>query len=185
MIWLVLGVAIWSVVHLFPAVAQGTRNRLVEAIGAGPYKGVFTLLIAASIALIVVGWMVSDSRAVYDPPAWGSGATKALVLVALILFVSSGMKTNIKRVVRHPQLTGVLVWAVAHLLANGDSHGLIVFGGLGLWTIVEMAALNRRNGAWQRPGPQSIRRELLVIAAGVVAYAVILLLHPFAFGVTP
>ncbi len=185
MIWLVLGVAIWSSVHLFPALARGTRNRLVESIGEGPYKGVFTLLIVGSIALIVVGWMVSDLRAVYDPPAWGSGVTKALVLVALILFISSGMKTNIKRVVRHPQLTGVLVWAAAHLLANGDSRALIVFGGLGLWTIVEMAALNRRDAAWKRPGPQSIRRELLLIGTGVVAYGAILLLHPFAFGVTP
>ena len=185
MIWLGLGVVIWSATHLFPAVAQRPRTGIVKAIGEGPYKGAFSLLIVGSIALIVVGWIVSDSRAVYDPPGWGSNAAKALVLVALILFISAGLKSNIKRVVRHPQLVGVLVWAVAHLLANGDRHALIVFGGLGLWAIIEMGALNQRDGEWQRPGPQAIRRDALLVAASVVAYALILLLHPFAFGVTP
>ncbi len=185
MIWLILGVVIWSALHLFPAVAQGARSRVVKAMGEGPYKGLFALLLVASIALIVVGWIISDSRAVYDPPGWGSGAAKALVLVALVLFVSTVTKTNIKGLVRHPQLSGVLVWAIAHLLANGDSHGLIVFGGMGLWAIVEMAAVSRRDGPWQRPERQSTLRELLPVGVAVVAYALILLVHPIAFGVTP
>ena len=185
MIWLILGVVIWSVVHLFPALAQGPRTGIVKAMGEGPYKGLFGLLLVASIALIVVGWIVADSRAVYDPPVWGSGAAKALVLVALVLFVSTLTKTNIKGLVRHPQLSGVLVWAVAHLLANGDSHALIVFGGMGLWAILEMGAVSRRDGPWQRPERQSTLRELLPVGVGVVAYALILLVHPIAFGVTP
>lgn len=185
MVWLVLGVLIWSAVHLFPAVAQGPRTGIVKAMGEGPYKGLFALLLVASIALIVVGWIISDSRAVYDPPGWGSGAAKALVLVALVLFVSTVTKTNIKGLVRHPQLSGVLVWAIAHLMANGDSHALIVFGGMGLWAILEMGAVSRRDGPWQRPARQSTLRELLPIGVGIVAYALILLVHPIAFGITP
>ena len=185
MIWLGLGVLMWSALHLVPAAAQGPRTAIVKAIGEGPYKGAFSLLLVASIALIVVGWIASDARAVYDPPEWGRSAAKGLVLAALILFISGALKSNISRFLRHPQLAGFLVWAIAHLLANGDSHALIVFGGLGLWALVEVAALNRRDGPWRRPGPQSIGRDALLVAAGVVAYALILLAHPFAFGVTP
>ena len=185
MILLVLGVALFAVAHLFTSYARGLRASAIKAVGGGPYKGAFALVVVGSIVLIVVGWLISDPRGVYVPPDWGRSAARALVLVGFILFASSAAKTNITRVVRHPQLTGVLVWAAAHLLANGDSHALIVFGGLGLWAIVEMGVLNRRDGAWQRPDRQAIRRELVPIAAGVVGYAVILLAHPFAFGVTP
>lgn len=185
MIWLVLGVLIWSAVHLFPAVAQGPRSRIVKAMGEGPYKGVFALLLVASIALIVVGWIVAESQAVYDPPGWGAAAAKILMLVALVLFVSSVTKTHAKGLVRHPQLSGVLVWGIAHLFANGDSHALIVFGGLGIWAVVEIAALNRRDGPWQRPERPSTRRELLPVGVGIVAYGLIQLVHSFAFGVAP
>ena len=42
---------------------------------------------------------------------------------------------NVKRLLRHPQLTGVALWGIGHLLANGESRSIILFGGLGAWAI--------------------------------------------------
>ena len=43
---------------------------------------------------------------------------------------------------------------MSHLLANGDGRSIVLFGGLGLWAVVAIVAINRRDGAWQKPEPQ-------------------------------
>jgi uncharacterized membrane protein len=105
--------------------------------------------------------------------------------VALLLFAASGMTTNIKRVLRHPQLTGLATWAAAHLLANGELRSLVLFGGLGLWAVVAMLFINRRDGAWQKPEPQPMAGEWKPAAAAVAGFAVLYLLHPWIAGVAP
>ena len=105
------------------------------------------------------------------------------MFVALLLFAASGMTTNIKRVLRHPQLTGVATWGAAHLLANGDLRSLVLFGGLGLWAIVAMLCINRRDGAWQKPELQPMLGEWKPLAAAVAGFVVLYLLHPWIAGV--
>ena len=51
---------------------------------------------------------------------------------------------------RHPQLTAVKIWAVAHLLVNGDLASLVLFGGLLAWAVVEVIVINRSE-VWVRP----------------------------------
>ena len=134
MIWLILGVVVWSAVHLFPCVAV---------------------------------------------------ATNLLMFVGLVLFAASGLPTNIKRLIRHPQLTGFGIWAASHLLSNGDSRSVVLFGGLGLWSVVAMVALNRRDGAWEKPEPQPMSAELKPVIAAVVAFVLVFLAHPWIAGVSP
>jgi len=148
---LVAGVLLWSVVHLFPAIATGGRRALVARLGDGPYRGLFALLIVCSLVCIVLGWRSTTPVAVYTPAPAMRSVTLGLMVVALILFVSARAPTDIKRLIRHPQLTGVLTWAVAHLLSNGDSRSLVLFGGIGVWTIVEMFVINARDGRWRKP----------------------------------
>jgi len=183
-IWLILGVVVWSAVHLFPCVAVATRARVVERLG-NPYQGVFALAIVGSIVLMVLGWRSTVPSLLYAPPAWTRLATNVLMFVGLVLFAASGLPTNIKRVIRHPQLTGFGIWAAAHLLSNGDSRSVVLFGGLGLWSVVAMAALNRRDGAWEKPEPQPISAELKPAIAAVVAFVLVFLAHPWIAGVSP
>ena len=128
---LVLGVLIWSMVHLFPSAGALARKQLIGKIGEPTYKGVFALTIIASIVMMVFGWRAITPTAVYRASAWGYAAAELLVFVALVLFVASGLPTNLKRVVRHPQLSGLVVWSGAHLLANGDRRSLVLFGASG------------------------------------------------------
>lgn len=184
MVWLVLGVLVWSVMHLFPSVAAGARSRLIAAIGEQAYKGGFALSLVVAIVLMVVGWRSTPPRAVYAAPVWGADVAMPLVFVALALFVASGAASNVKRVLRHPQLTGVAVWAAAHLFSNGDGRSLVLFGGLGVWAVVTIAAINRRDGAWTRPGPQPLVGEVKLLAIAGVAFAVLFFVHPYIAGVS-
>jgi uncharacterized membrane protein len=105
-----------------------------------------------------------------------------LVILALYLFVASGTASNVKRLLRHPQLTGLAVWALAHLLANGDNRSLVLFGGLGLWALVEMPLINRRDGPRELPEPVPMAADLKLMAIAVAAFAVLYLVHPYLFG---
>ncbi len=183
MTWLVLGVLLWSAFHLLPSAGAPLRARAVERIGPA-YQGVFALAILASIGLMVFGWRSTLPAAVYTPPAWGSAGANVLVFVALLLFAASGMATNVKRALRHPQLTGMATWAVAHLLSNGELRSLVLFGGLGLWAIAAMLFINRRDGAWEKPEPRSMLGEWKPLAAAIVGFAVLYLLHPYIAGVS-
>ena len=184
MIVLILGMLLWSGAHLIPSAARPFRASLVERLGAQKYQGLFALVIVAALALIIFGWRSTAPVPVYAVPSWGRIAASLLLLPALVLFIASGIPTNIKRIVRHPQLTGVLVWATGHLLANGESRSLVLFGGMALWALIEMGSINRRDGAWQRPEPTPLLGDLKPVVAAVVMYAVLLFAHPYFAGVS-
>jgi len=184
MIWLILGVLFFTAIHVLPT-APTARGRAVERLGERPYKGLFSLVALGGIVLIVIGWRSSVPSALYAPPGWGAAVAHPLVFVALLLFVASNLRTNLKRLIRHPQLTGVATWAGAHLLANGDSRSLVLFGGIGLWAVVEIGLLNRRDGAWQRPDPLPLVAELKPLIGAAAVFAILFLAHPYIAGVSP
>jgi uncharacterized membrane protein len=183
MAWLILGVLFFAGVHWLPT-APATRARVVARLGAEPYKGLFSLGIVVGIALMVIGWRSAVPNYLYAPPGWGVAVAIPLVFAALVFFVASRLPTNLKRVIRHPQLTGVAIWAGAHLLANGDTRSLALFGGLGLWAVVQMGLLNRRDGAWQRPESLPLVAELKPLIGAAVVFAVLFLAHPYIAGVS-
>ena len=137
MAMLTLGVLLWAIVHLFPSLTPGVRSRLIEKVGEGPYKGLFAVDIVIAILLMVFGWRSMPMEMWYTPPLHGTPAIAAvLVLVAFVLMGAANAPTNVKRVLRHPMLTGVIVWGGAHLLVNGDNRSVVLFGGLIIWAVI-------------------------------------------------
>lgn len=185
MVWLVIGVVVFAAVHLVPTVAPGVRARLAGVLGEGPYKGAFAAFLIAALVIIVLGWRAADPAPVYPPPDWGPALTGNLLIIGLILFFGGRFSSVISRSIRHPQLVGVAIWAAAHLFVSGDDRALIVFGGIGIWAVAEIFALNRRDGAWQRPKLKPLRREMLALGSGLAGYAVLIFAHEFLFGVSP
>jgi len=181
---LVLGVVIWSGAHFIPMAARPLREACIGRIGEGPYKGLFSLSLIGAITLMVMGWGRAESVSVYSAPAWGAVAATPLMLVSLFLFAASGVPTNVKRVLRHPQLTGFALWAFTHLLANGERRSLVLFGVLGSWAIVSMLLINRRDGAWQKPDAVPLAAEMKAIVGGLVAFGLLFFAHEFLFGVS-
>ena len=184
MIFLIAGLVLWCGVHLIPTLATGLRRNLINKLGLRPYKGVFALLIITSIVFIVFGWRSVEPADIYLPPLWGRDVTYFLVLLMFILFVAAKRKTNIKRIFRHPQLTGVMLWSIGHLLANGDNRSLVLFAGIGTWAILEMLLINHRLGKWVRPDPVPVKSDLLTLAIGIVLYGAVLMAHPYLSGVS-
>lgn len=185
MIWLWLGVLLWSGLHLFPAVAPDARAGLVRRLGEIPYKIAFAVLMLGAVVLMVVGWRAAPPISIYLPPAWGPAAGMVLILFAFLLFGWANATTNVKRFVRHPQLTGFVLWAVGHLLANGDYRSIVLFGVLGLWALSEIPLINRRQGAWTRPEPVPLKAEIRPLLIGLGVFVVVLIAHPWLFGVSP
>jgi uncharacterized membrane protein len=182
MVWLAVGVLVWSLVHLFPSLAPEARAGLVARVGEGPFKGLFALVIVGSIVLMVVGWRAVVPAPLYTMPSLARGVAIALMIIALVLFFAPWLPTNIRRAVRHPQLTAILVWGAAHLLASGDNRSMVLFGGLGLWSVVAMALITRREGDWERPEAKPPTGDAVAVVLGIVAYLVLLFVHPWLFG---
>ena len=185
MLWLCIGVLWWAAVHLTPSVAPDFRKSMVDRIGEKAWKGLFALDIVIALVLIVVGWRSAVPQNVYLPPLWGSRAALLLMAVSVYLFGAAQGKSAIKTVIRHPMLAAVAVWAIAHLLANGDLRSLVLFGGLGLWALVEIPLINRREGQWIKPDAQSPAAELKIVLISAVVYVVLVFLHPYFAGVSP
>ena len=158
---------------------------MITRIGNLPYQLLFALLILGSLVLIVSGWKNAVPQIVYLPPLVLRTPAMLLVVIAFILFVAANFpKTRFKRILRHPQLTGVVLWAVAHLMANGDSRSLLLFGTLGLWAIAEMVLINRREGAWAKPQElMPVMLEFLIPAIGLVLAVLVVKFHYSIAGV--
>ena len=181
---LIAGITLWFVTHLFPAAMPGTRRNLVEKLGENPYKGLFSLLILAALLMIVFGWKSAVPGAIYAPPLGPGIVPSVLVLLSLIVFFASQTGGHIKRLIRHPQMTGVLLWSAAHLLANGDSRSVSLFGGLAVWAVLEIILINRREGPRGEKPVASIQQDLVALVIGGVVFALVGHFHLQLFGVS-
>lgn len=176
---LILGVALWAGAHLFKRLAPARR----AAMGEGG-KGAVALALLASIVLMVLGYRWADYIHVWTPPAFLTHINNLLMLLAVYLFAASILKTRITRVIRHPQLTAVKTWAVAHLLVKGSVAGIILFGGLLAWAVVAVILINRAQREWQKPQEASPATEAMAVGAALVGTVVIGMIHNW-LGVWP
>ncbi len=179
MTWMVLGLALWWGAHLFKRLAPSRRAALGDA-----GKGLATAGIVAGVVLMVIGYRGAGQIDLWYPPAFLTHVNNLLMLLAVYLYAASGMKTRITRVVRHPQLTAVKTWAVAHLLVNGDLASLILFGGILAWAVVEVIVINRAEPRPALNPPAAIGKEIGAVVGAVVVMGVIGWLHNW-LGVWP
>ena len=179
---LILGVLLWSLTHLFPALLPNARARLFERLGENPYSGVFSVFIIAGLVLIVIGWRSIMPTGVYASPMEPNLLISALVLAGLISFAASAIPGNIRRFVRHPQMAAVILWGAAHLLTNGSDRAVVLFGGLTLWAVLEIVLCNKRDGQWQKPEKTAVKQDVITIVVGIVLFSVIAYFHGWMFG---
>lgn len=177
------GLAIFFGSHLYTALARGPREALVKKLGAGPYKGLYSLVSLAGFALIVVGWRGADAGIVYTPPEGGRHIAYLLTLFAFVMLAAAyAPKGKIAAAIKHPMLAGVKAWAFAHLLVNGELRSVILFGAFLAYGVIDRIAVKRRGDNGPAPGPW--RNDVIAVVAGVAAWlAVYLFLHPYIAGV--
>ena len=180
----ILGLIVFFATHLATAFARGAREGLVKRLGAGPYKGLYSLVSAIGLGLIVYGWGGADASVLYAPPAWLRHVTHLLTLIALVLLAAAYLpKGKIAAAVKHPMLASVKIWAFAHLLANGETRSVILFGAFLVYAVLDRIAVNLRGAPAPAAGPA--RNDLYAVLVGAGAWAAIyFVLHPYIAGVS-
>jgi len=181
---LILGVLAWSVVHLFPIWARPTRNRVFGALGEWPYRALFALVTLGTVALTAYGYRQAPVVNLWFPPSFMVHLNNILMVVAVPIFIAGAVASPVRRWIRHPQLIGVKIWALAHLLANGDLASVILFGGCMAWAVVALIGTNRRDGPRvDFPHVHRIGVLVHVLLAGAL-FCIVAFLH-FRLGVWP
>ena len=186
MLLLILGLVLLLGAHTFTT-RRAARAAAVERLGEGPYKGLYSLVSLLGLALIVYGFRTYREAGyiqVWDPPTGMRHLTLLLMWPAMICPVADYVPGSIKRVLKHPMLVAVKIWAFAHLLANGDLGSMVLFGSVLAWAVFDRISLKRREQA----GEIKIRyggrlNDVVAVVLGTVLYAVMIFLHPILIGV--
>jgi uncharacterized membrane protein len=170
---LILGLALWCAAHLFKRLAPGPRQAMGDKA-----RGLVAVAVLGSVVLMYFGYGAARPAA---EVWWGRssalvGINNLLMVLAVYLYAASGTKAALARRIRHPQLTAVKTWAVAHLLVNGDLPSFILFGGLLAWAVVSVILINRAQPAWTPP-VAAPGAEVKAVVGTVVVLAVIMLVH--------
>lgn len=179
MIYLILGLALWVVAHLLTRVAPDLRAKLSYPIMAG--------LILISLILMVYGYRAADFIAVWNPPSFMGHINNLLMLLAFYLYGASAAKPAkvwVATKIRHPQLAGFSVWAIAHLIANGDLASIILFGTMLVWAQGSIRLINAQDGPWQVPEQAPMKKEITLVVIALVLFLVVAAIHNW-IGVSP
>jgi uncharacterized membrane protein len=172
---LILGLILWVAAHLFKRLMPAQRAALGD-----PGKGAVAVAIIASVILMIIGYRMADYIHVWSPPAFMVHINNLLMLLALWTFGSSaakGAKVWPANKIRHPQLTAVKIWAVGHLLVNGDLASVILFGGLLAWAVVSVILINKAEPDWAAPETAGRPTLIRLTVITLVLFVLIALVH--------
>jgi uncharacterized membrane protein len=183
---MILGLAFFIGGHAF-VTFRAQRASVIARIGEGPYKGVFALVALVGIVLICYGfgqYRAEGLIALWHPPAWTRHLTVALMWPAVICVVAAYSRGDIQRRLKNPMLVGVKLWALAHLLSNGDLGGIILFGAILAWAGFDRITLKRRTDPGAPAIPSGGRTyDVVAVVVGTLAYLALgFWFHPYLIG---
>ena len=183
----ILGLVVFLGAHVFVTM-RDRRAALVARIGEWPYRGLFSVVVIIGILLTAYGfaaYRAAGMIVLWDPPAWTRHIVVALMWPASIMVAAAYIPGNIKRALKHPMLTGVKTWAFAHLCANGDLGGIILFGSILAWAVYDRITLKRRADPGAPPIPVGgAKNDIIAIVVGTIIYLALgFVFHPIVIGV--
>lgn len=191
MIVMVVGMVLFLGIHS-ARIVPGLRDNLVRTFGEMVYKGIYSILSLIGLVFIWRGYAMARDAGqplLYSPPLWMTHVTLLLMAIALICFVAAYVPGRIKAALKHPMLVSIKIWALAHLLANGELQSVVLFGGFLAWAVLDRISVKRRERAglatpFALPADTPAANDLIAVVIGATAYVAILLwLHPILFGV--
>ena len=191
MLLLVISLILFFAIHLTRVIAPGWRTSVIAAKGERMWKLSYTVASIASLALVIhaFGEARQETGILYTPPIWMAHLASLLMLVAIICLVASLMPPgHVATKTKHPMVLSVKIWALAHLLANGETSSVILFAGFLAWGVVLRIALKRRerSGELVRQPFVSARYDALAAVIGLLVYLLFIWrLHVWLIGVQP
>ncbi len=180
-----IGLVLFLGIHAIRIVAPGLRDAAVVRLGLQPWKGVYSLIALVGFVMLVMGWPEARATAitVWTPPVWTKHLTMLLMLPVLPLLLATYLPGRIKSTVKHPMLVATKLWAVAHLLPNGQLHEIILFGGFLAWAVMDRISVKRRPDA-VNPAPSGwTLQDGIAIVVGLGLYGLFVVsAHGWLFG---
>jgi uncharacterized membrane protein len=170
---LVVGVLLWAYSHLMKRVTPKFRANLGESKGRMVAAGLSIL----AIVFMVVGYRSAEIIQIWNPPAMLRHVNNLLMLIAVYLFIVRYSQGVIRTKMRHPMLGAVKVWALAHLLVNGDVASMVLFGGVLAWAVVDMIMINKMQPEWRRPTRGSVMSDVFFLVPALILMGAIAAVH--------
>ena len=147
---LILGLILFLGAHSVRIWADGWRDQTIEAYGEKAFKGVYALVSILGFYLLVVGYGEArlQTVALWNPPIFTKHISMLLMLLSSILLVATYIPRNhFKMRLGHPMVLSVKVWALSHLLANGNLADLVLFGSFLIWAVLNFRSARARDRA--------------------------------------
>jgi uncharacterized membrane protein len=185
---LILGLALFIGVHSLGILAPAWRDRRAAQLGELPWKGLFALVSLVGFVLIVWGYDLARQNpvAIYAPPLWTRHLALLLMVPVFPLLLATYLPGRIQAKVGHPMLTAVKLWALAHLLANGNLGDVVLFGTFLAWAVADRISLKRRIAPSVPGAPAGKANDWIALAGGLVLYVAFLGgVHAWLIGVSP
>ncbi len=182
---LVAGLVLFLGIHLLPTLPS-TRDSLHKTLGPKGYKGIFSLISLAGFVLIIWGYGLArlEPTLIFTPPVWGKSITYLLMLPVFILLIAAELPGRMAAAVKHPMVTAIKFWALAHLISNGLLADLLLFGGFLAYGVIDRISLKKRGSAGANAGPNALRNDIIAVVGGLAGYVIFMLwLHPMLIGV--
>jgi uncharacterized membrane protein len=186
MLILVLGIILFLGTHTLATLTQ-TRADLIARFGANGFKIGFSVLSVIGFVLII--WGFGSYRAdgwirLWTPPRGLRHLTLLLMWFAFVaLAAMNPAPGRIRGWLRHPMLVAIKIWALAHLLANGDAGGMLLFGSFLAWAVYDRIAVKRRGDLGAPRIASFTKADGLALGFGTIAYGAMMFLHPWLIGV--
>ncbi len=169
---LILGLVLWVCAHQFKRLMPAARARIGDRA-----KGPVAIVLLISLALMVSGYRAAEVVPVYTPFPGAGHLNITLMLISVFLFGVGGTKGTLYTRIRHPMLWGAVIWAVAHLLVNGDQASLVLFGGIGLWALLSIPLINKA-ASWARPATgRGLKGDAMNLAGTLILFGIIAMVH--------
>ena len=175
---LVLGLVVFLGVHSVSIVAPAWRDAQLARRGERAWKGLYSLASLAGLLLLIYGYGVARQAPVvlYTPAPALRHIAMLLMLPVFPLLFSAYLPGRIQRAVKHPFLLAVMLWAAAHLLANGTLADVALFGAFLVWAVVDRISVGKRAVPRRIPGARpAARNDIVAVVVGLLVHLVLLL----------
>ncbi|MBU3737688.1 MAG: protein NrnU [Rhodoferax sp.] len=190
MTYLILGLILFLGAHSVRIVAEDWRSRRLAQLGPGGWKGLYSVV--SGLGLVLLIWGFGQARqapvALWFPPVGLRHLASLMMLASMVLLAAAYVPANrIKARLHHPMVLGVKLWALAHLLANGNLAHVLLFGSFLVWAVLDFRAARARDRRQQTAYPAGTPgATLLTLAIGLLAWLVLAFgLHGWLIGVRP
>jgi uncharacterized membrane protein len=190
---LILGLILFLGAHSVRIWADGWRNQTIEAYGEKTFKGAHALVSLLGFYLLIVGYGEArlETVALWNPPVFTKHISILLMLFSSILLMAAYVPRNhLKMRLGHPMVLSVKVWALSHLLANGNLADLVLFGSFLMWAVLNFRSARARDRVLlaenQSTDQPKMLATLITLVGGMAIWALItFVLHAKVVGVAP